>query len=540
MTDKEHSVLSRGTESVGTGHRGSTGTKKVSGRHVNSRKEGYAGAQHKSGILKQVLAECDANYFTTENIENLNLLTDEQKEVYEKHYKSTCSISTWALICYLVSDGRRTGTSGCVTDKGVQACDTPGSGTCLLPRTASQEENDFKYGHAQVWLKYFVNSLGKPVEIIETYGKLTKWNPFEVMKEDADKPQVVQMMAPQATPAIPTGETKIIGVGSKSEIEDEYIPRGEDVTNYVKNGNYKILEIVWSTDNPMSVLIAGHKGTGKTQVVRTFAYENKIPCVTLDCSNETSEEQLKGSLINLGTYQLGVIPKAFEIANKYGKCILHLDEMSCLLKSEQKLLNSLLDWRREISIPETNQVYRLRKGAKLLVVGTMNPLTTRNDYEVEKLNPDLKSRFLQFSIPYPKDSELKKIVKANIKDPEFMKILEADKQLDMTEDEDAITYNILDQFIKTSVESQEKDVGYVYSPRDLVNSLRFLRLTYQFNISSDNPEYHYSNDDDAFNNALKETCKQLVAKADPDEQRALADVVNGNFSHIVGDIDVEE
>ena len=170
----------------------------------------------------------------------------------------------------------------------------------------------------------------------------------------------------------------------------------------------------------------------------------------------------------------------------------------------------------------------------------MNPLTTRNDYEVEKLNPDLKSRFLQVSIPYPKDSELKKIVKANIKDKEFMKLLETNKKLDMTEDEDAIEYNILDQFIKTSVESQEKDVGYVYSPRDVVLSLRFLRLTYQFNLESTNPEYHYSNDKDAFENALKETCKQLIAKADPDEQRALADVVNGNFAHIVGDIPVEE
>ena len=39
--------------------------------------------------------------------------------------------------------------------------------------------------------------------------------------------------------------------------------------------------------------------------------------------------------------------------------------------------------------------------------------------------------------------------------------------------------------------------------------------------------------------ALRYTCTQLVRKADPDEQDALADIVNAHFSQMIGDIKVE-
>ena len=454
---------------VGTGYRGSTGTKKASGRHVTSREQGYASGMHKSKILSAILTEFGSDFFTEENIENQSLVSTEQQEVWEKYHKTTdksgktvgVSNKKWALTMHILKNPDWSVTSGCITDKGVQACDKPGTGTCILPRSEStSKDDDYKYGHAQVWLKYFENCAGKKtIDNIDTLWKLIDENPFEIMKEDAEQPQqVVNMVAPsvQSASMVNTDEVKIVGVGSKKEIEEELIPRGEDIANYIKDPNYRLLEIAWNTERPQHILIDGHKGTGKTQLVRTFAHDNNIPCVTLDCSNETSEEHLKGSLINLGTYQLGVIPQAFEVANKYGECILHLDEMSCLLKTEQKLLNSLLDWRTEISIPECNKVYKLKKGAKLLVVGTMNPLTSRNDYEVEKLNPDLKSRFIQLQIHYPKESELKKIIESNFKiNKEFIKMISDTKEMTMKKDEDSTKYSILGMMIQLAQESQQ-------------------------------------------------------------------------------------
>ena len=563
---------------VGTGYRGSTGTKKASGRHVTSREQGYASGMHKSKILSAILTEFGSDFFTEENIENQSLVSTEQQEVWEKYHKTTdksgktvgVSNKKWALTMHILKNPDWSVTSGCITDKGVQACEKPGTGTCILPRSEStSKDDDYKYGHAQVWLKYFENCAGKKtIDNIDTLWKLIDENPFEIMKEDAEQPQqVVNMVAPsvQSASMVTPTEVKIVGVGSKKEIEEELIPRGEDIANYIKDPNYRLLEIAWNTERPQHILIDGHKGTGKTQLVRTFAHDNNVPCVTLDCSNETSEEHLKGSLINLGTYQLGVIPQAFEVANKYGECILHLDEMSCLLKTEQKLLNSLLDWRTEISIPECNKVYKLKKGAKLLVVGTMNPLTSRNDYEVEKLNPDLKSRFIQLQIHYPKESELKKIIESNFKiNKEFIKMISDTKEMTMKKDEDSTKYSILGMMIQLAQESQQKDVGYVYSPRDIVNALRFLLVAYMYNVKEDPQEWiselpdkfrskiaekatgkkkiDEAKDKDIHVNsilvALRHTCTQLVRKADPDDQDALADIVNAHFSQMVGDIEV--
>jgi len=572
--------LSGDDSSKGTGYRGSTGTKKASGRYVTSNKQGYASGMHKSKILTEILNEYGSDFFTEENIENQGLISTEQEQVWEKYHKVIdksnkqigVSKPKWALTMHILKNPEWSVTSGCITDKGVQACENPGTGTCIIPRSESPSKDElYKYGHAQIWLKYFENCAGKKtIDNIDTLWKIIGDNPFESMKDDAQEvTQVVNMVAPQQSTqlSVSPAEIKIVGVGSKKEIEEELIPRGEDIANYVKDSNYRLLEIAWNTERPQHILVDGHKGTGKTQLVRTFAHDNNVPCVTLDCSNETSEEHLKGSLINLGTYQLGVIPKAFEVANKYGECILHLDEMSCLLKTEQKLLNSLLDWRTEISIPECNKVYKLKKGAKLLVVGTMNPLTSRNDYEVEKLNPDLKSRFIQLQIHYPKESELKKIIESNFKvNKEFVKMISDSSVMPMTADNDETKYSILGMMIKLAQETQQKDAGYVFSPRDIVNALRFLLVAYMYNIkdtkskwvteiaekfrSTEAPKSKATKsrlktleEKDIHTNAilvaLKYTCTQLVRKADPDEQEALADIVNGCFSQMIGDIKVE-
>ena len=103
----------------------------------------------------------------------------------------------------------------------------------------------------------------------------------------------------------------------------------------------------------------------------------------------------------------------------------------------------------------------------------------------------------------------------------------------MEEDDDSVEFSIFSMLIKTAIESQQKDVGYAFSPRDLVNALRFMKVTFQYNLDNKMKEA------EALDDALKEVCKQLVAKADPDEQRALADVVNGNFGHIIGEVEVE-
>ena len=527
-------VLSSIEKAKGTGYRGSTGTKKASGRTINSREGGYAGGQHKSKIIKQVLESKGRGYYTEDNVVG-HILDTEHTEVYEKYYSKLIPITTWGIIVELLTSGEYPKHSGCLTDTGVSACDKPGFNECILPK----QDNDIHYGHAEVWIKYFVNSLEKPIESIENYYALTGRS---IMDEEAvNNTTVVQQItqsSPQIQSVVSPSELSILEPKTKKEIEERYLPSGKSLSSFVLDkqnlkSNYRTLKVCWESPQPLNILIDGHKGTGKTLLVRKFASDNKIPLYSLDCSNETTEEHLVGSMVNMGTYQLGAIPTAFQIANKYGKCILHLDEMSCLLKTQQKLLNSLLDDRQSIHIPSIDKEYKLQPHAKLMIIGTMNPVTSRNEYEVEELNPDLKSRFFQCHMGYPDESMMIKIIKAQFP-KEHVKILNTSFDMQLDEDDDSTSNTISELLLKTSTETQQQEIGYTISPRDIVSALRFFFTVFDYNANTDDGS-QIDDEDENIIHSLRMTLEQLIRKADAgDGQKAMADLLERNFKHIVG------
>ena len=94
--------------------------------------------------------------------------------------------------------------------------------------------------------------------------------------------------------------------------------------------------------------------------------------VAYSCSSGTREGDLRGRVLNTnGLFQLGYLIVAVEIANEEGICILYLDELNALEPELQKMLNSLLDDRRLINA--NSKLFRINKGAKLIVIATMNP-----------------------------------------------------------------------------------------------------------------------------------------------------------------------
>ncbi len=105
----------------------------------------------------------------------------------------------------------------------------------------------------------------------------------------------------------------------------------------------------------------------------------------------------------------GPLVQAVKLANKEGFAILLLDEINALLPANQKLLNPLLDGRDAIAYE--NRKFKLEKGAKLFVIGTMNN-TTDGYYGINPLNDDLKRRFgAKFIFPYPEEDDEINIVK---------------------------------------------------------------------------------------------------------------------------------
>ena len=160
--------------------------------------------------------------------------------------------------------------------------------------------------------------------------------------------------------------------------------------------------------NGMNYLIEGDKGLGKTQLVHNLAHKHLMSIVALNCSDGTKIGDLIGrpQINEFGSYfQLGVLPTAIEVANKYKSAILYLDEFNALQHEIQKATNSVTDGRR--SIVANGKTYRLNKGVKLSVIATMNPSTYAG---VNTLTEDARSRFIGAVWEYPSNESLKQIV----------------------------------------------------------------------------------------------------------------------------------
>lgn len=215
----------------------------------------------------------------------------------------------------------------------------------------------------------------------------------------------------------------------------------KDVPAYVEQSSeIKLLKAHWDSGVPL--LFVGPKGVGKTLSIASFAKSGNIPIIQFDCSEDTKRWDLLGRFVDIGTFELGVLPTAFEVANKEKRCILVFEELNSLNNYSQKVLNQILDWRRHVYVPEINRTYNLDADAKLLIVATMNPRTYGGTFE---LNEDLRSRFAEFFITYPKEEVERQVV--------------------------SIYGSIPDQLLKGLLtfakESRSDQVSYAISPRDL-------------------------------------------------------------------------
>jgi len=175
----------------------------------------------------------------------------------------------------------------------------------------------------------------------------------------------------------------------------EYIEQ-KDELSYIT----KVVEI-------RPVLVKGPAGIGKSLLAKTIAAKLGVPTFTVNCHNYTRASALLGKwiLVNSHTEWVdGPITKAFRAANKTGAAMLIIEEVNAMKPGVSIVLHSLLDFRKELTLDEKDgEVIRLKPGAKLYIVSTMNP-----GYEgTYHLNPAFKSRFAEVELDYPpKDVEI--------------------------------------------------------------------------------------------------------------------------------------
>jgi hypothetical protein len=211
-----------------------------------------------------------------------------------------------------------------------------------------------------------------------------------------------------------------------------------------------------------NLLVKGPKGDGKSLSFVFWAHSTKTPIIKVKCSEDVKDKHLTGSFIlrpGETPFILGPLPTAIDIANEYGRAILVFEEINALTPQAQKQLNELLDFQREVSIAQISKTYRLSDNANLWCVATMNPSVYGGTYD---LNEDLRSRFSEVEIDYPKHGQEVKIINANVPFSEVT-----------IKDTNKATY---DEFVKNCInlanETRKGGMGYSLSSRDVVRAVR--------------------------------------------------------------------
>jgi MoxR-like ATPase len=222
-------------------------------------------------------------------------------------------------------------------------------------------------------------------------------------------------------------------------------------TVYVDSGLHALYDCLAFRSN---LFLVGAKGLGKSLSFLAYAAKIQCPVVVVDCSEDIRRSHLVGTYVLQGNntpFVLGPLPTAFQIANDYGQCMLLLEECNALSPQMQKVLNSALDFRRRVEVPECQKVFSLQADAKLWIVGSMNQTTYGGTYEI---NEDLKSRVRMLALEYPKPKEEERILRT-VLDANQWKV-------------PAVTIKAL---LTLAQESRQKAVDYALSTRDLLQIL---------------------------------------------------------------------
>jgi len=229
--------------------------------------------------------------------------------------------------------------------------------------------------------------IGKEIKDVKYYKRQ-----IELRLEKLNKPKVVET------------QTTI----TQNQEMNKFIP----LTNgYIKRrlhgiNDVDILKTAYT--NKDFVLIVGETGTGKTHLIRHFAYENKLPYARINLNGGTTADELIGHWVPNKDggfkWQDGILTTFVKNGG-----VIALDEVNACPAEILFCLHSLTDDERTLTLVDENNTV-IKAHPNFFLVATMNP-----DYEGTKpLNQAFKDRF-KIKLIFDYDDKIeKKIVEDEV------------------------------------------------------------------------------------------------------------------------------
>lgn len=160
-----------------------------------------------------------------------------------------------------------------------------------------------------------------------------------------------------------------------------------------------------------NVLLKGPTGSGKTKFAESLSHLFNQPMFSINCSIDLDAESLVGFktlAYEDGKQVIEFVPGPVIQAMNHGT-FLYIDEINMAKPETLPLINGVLDYRRTITNPFTNEIVTAAQSFNVIAAINEGYIGT------VPLNEALKNRFIIIDVPYIQGEQLKQLILTNTK-----------------------------------------------------------------------------------------------------------------------------
>ena len=178
---------------------------------------------------------------------------------------------------------------------------------------------------------------------------------------------------------------------------------------YVPPHIHLLIDAISALSMGKNVLLKGPTGAGKTKFAETLSYLFNQPMFSINGSVDLDAESLMGfkTLAYEGEKQvIEFVPGPVTDAMNHGT-FLYIDEVNMAKPETLPLINGVLDYRRTVTNPFTNEIVTAKEGFNVIAAINEGYIGT------VPLNEALKNRFIVIDVPYIEGEQLRQLIQTN-------------------------------------------------------------------------------------------------------------------------------